>query len=155
VSADEFEERLAPVLGHLRGVLVARHGIEIGVELHSDLASYAWEQRTMLCGLDNPAGYLFRVSQSRARRYRRWSRTVQFPAERAVGIRVPDGDQRLDDALTKLSKDERTVAVLVHGYGYSYDEAAEVLGWTVGSVRSRLHRAMAKLRHSMNEEGSR
>jgi DNA-directed RNA polymerase specialized sigma24 family protein len=155
VSADEFEERLAPVLGHLRGVLVARHGVELGVELHSDLASYAWEQRAMLCGLENPAGYLFRVSQSRARRYRRWGRTVQFPPERAVGVRVPDGDPRLDDALARLTKDERTVAVLVHGYGYTYDEAAEMLGWSTGSVRSRLHRAMAKLRHTMNEEGSR
>ena len=135
VTPDEFEQRLAPVLVHLRGVLIARHGIEVGLDVHAEVSSFAWEQRDMVCGLDNPAGYLFRVSQSKARRYRRWGRTAPLPAERAVGI--PDSDPRLDEAMAQLTKDERTVCVLVHGYGYRYEEAAELLGWSTASVRNR------------------
>jgi DNA-directed RNA polymerase specialized sigma24 family protein len=153
VTPDEFEQRLAPVLVHLRGVLIARHGIEVGLDVHAEVSSFAWEQRDMVCGLDNPAGYLFRVSQSKARRYRRWGRNAPLPAERAVGI--PDGDLRLDEAMAQLTKDERTVCVLVHGYGYRYEEAAELLGWSTASVRNRLSRAMAKLRRLLHEEDPR
>ncbi len=150
VTPDEFEQRLAPVLAHLRGVLIARHGVDVGTDVHAEVAGFAWEQRNMVCTLDNPAGYLFRVSQSKARRYRRWGRAVPLPAERAVALQ--DGDPRLDAAMARLTKDERTVCVLVHGYGYHYEEAAELLGWSPTSVRNRLSRAMAKLRRLLQEE---
>jgi RNA polymerase sigma factor (sigma-70 family) len=153
VTPDEFERQLAPVLGQLRGVLIARHGIDVGVDVHAEVASYAWEHRDLVCGLENPAGYLFRVSQSKARRYRRWGRTAPLPAERTVGL--ADGDPRLDEAMAQLTKDERTVCVLVHGYGYRYEEAAELLGWSTASVRNRLSRAMAKLRRQLHEEDPR
>jgi DNA-directed RNA polymerase specialized sigma24 family protein len=47
------------------------------------------------------------------------------------------------------------VCVLVHGYGYRYEEAAELLGCSTASVRSRLSRAMTKLRGLLNEEDAR
>ena len=150
VTPDEFEQRLAPALTHLRAVLIARHGVDVGVDVHAEVASFAWEHRDMVCDLENPAGYLFRASQSKARRYRRWGREIALPAERAVGR--PEGDPRLNEAMAQLSKDERTVCVLVHGYGYRYEEAAELLGWSTASVRNRLSRAMTKLRHLLNEE---
>ena len=153
VTPDEFEQRLAPVLTQLRAVLIARHGVDVGVDVHAEVASFAWEHRDMVCDLDNPAGYLFRVSQSKARRYRRWDRRIALPAERAVG--QTEGDPRLDGAMAQLSKDERTVCVLVHGYGYHYEEAAELLGWSTTSVRNRLSRAMTKLRNLLNEENAR
>lgn len=133
VTPDEFEQRLAPVLAHLRGVLIARHGIEVGLDVHAEVSSFAWEQRDMVCGLGNPAGYLFRVSQSKARRYRRWDRTAPLPVERAVGL--ADGDPRLDDAMAQLTKDERTVCVLVHGYGYRYELDAVESTDAVGDVK--------------------
>ena len=37
----EFEQRLAPVLGHLRGVLIARHGIDVGTDVHAEVAIVA------------------------------------------------------------------------------------------------------------------
>jgi RNA polymerase sigma factor (sigma-70 family) len=153
VTPDEFEQRLAPTLTQLRAVLIARHGVDVGVDVHAEVASFAWERRDMVCGLENPAGYLFRVSQSKARRYRRWGRAITLPTERQVGR--TEGDPRLDEAMEQLSKDERTVCVLVHGYGYRYEEAAELLGWSTASVRNRLSRAMAKLRQLLNEEDPR
>ena len=153
VTPDEFEQRLAPVLTHLRAVLIARHGVDVGVDVHAEVASFAWEHRGMVCDLENPAGYLFRVSQSKARRYRRWGRDLALPAERTAGR--TEGDPRLDGAMAQLSKDERTVCVLVHGYGYRYEEAAELLGWSTASVRNRLSRAMAKLRRQLHGEDPR
>lgn len=101
--------------------------------------------------MENPGGYLFRVSQSRARRYRRWGQAVALPRESNPGTQG-ETDPRLDEALLGLNQGERTVVVLVHGYGYRYEEAAALLGWTPGAVRNRLHRGMTKLRHTMNKE---
>jgi hypothetical protein len=54
ITPDEFEQRLAPVLTHLRAVLIARHGVEVGVDVHAEVASFAWEHRDMVCDLGNP-----------------------------------------------------------------------------------------------------
>jgi DNA-directed RNA polymerase specialized sigma24 family protein len=78
----EFQLRLGTCLDDLRAVFIARHGVEIGAELHADVSIYAWEHRGRLVTMQNPAGYLYRVAQSRARRYRRWRRMSDLPAER-------------------------------------------------------------------------
>jgi RNA polymerase sigma-70 factor (ECF subfamily) len=150
-----YDGRLDGSLRHLRGVLIARHGIDIGCDVHSEVAAYAWENRDRLAAMENPAGYLYRVSQSRARRYRRWGRRVVLPAERVEPDWTSPLDVSLSDALGRLSVDDRTIAVVVHAYGYSYDEAAALLGWSTAAVRNRLHRAMAALRaHLADSKGA-
>lgn len=54
VNDSEFEAVLAPVLADLRGVLVARHGVELGLDVHAEVAAFAWEQRDSLCRMENP-----------------------------------------------------------------------------------------------------
>ncbi len=105
-----------------------------------------------VAALSNPIGYLYRVSQSRARRYRRWRRVLDLPPERGHPDSSSDVEVSLSVALAQLKPDERTVAVVVHAYGYSYEETAEMLGLTPAAVRNRLHRAMTKLRRSLEEE---
>jgi RNA polymerase sigma factor (sigma-70 family) len=151
MNTDEFEQRLGDLLQNLRGVLIARHGSDVGRDLHAEVLGYAWEHREDLLRLDNPAGYLYRVSQSRARRYRRWGRVIELPPERLQALSDDPSDTGLNEALARLSRDERTVAVLVHAYGYSYDQTAEFLAITPAAVRNRLHRGMAKLRHELKE----
>ncbi|MDO8391495.1 MAG: RNA polymerase sigma factor [Actinomycetota bacterium] len=156
MSTHSFEQPLGEALAHLRGVLIARHGLEVGADLHAEVTEYAWEHRDRLRDLDNPVGYLYRVAQSRTRRYRRWNRAVTLPPERPAE-RPRDGqpaehDVPLDAALARLHPDERTVVVLIHAYGYRYDEAAEFLGTSVSAVRNRLHRGMTTLRRLLNEE---
>lgn len=151
-------EALDDALDRLRSVLIARHGVQVGRDLHGELTSYAWEHRERLAAMANPAGFLYRVSQSRARRYRRWGRAVDLPPEeltRGTGGTVlsgPGRDLDLAAALATLSEDERTIAVLVHSYGYRYEEAAELLGLSTGAVRNRLHRAMTTLRRLLDQE---
>lgn len=55
----------------------------------------------------------------------------------------PDGS--LDDLVGRLHPDRREVFVLTQQLGLSYEEAAEVIGCPVGTVRSRLARARADL----------
>ena len=48
-------------------------------------------------------------------------------------------------ALDKLPHEMRDAIVLIAGSGASYDEAARICGCAVGTVKSRVHRARARL----------
>jgi len=50
-------------------------------------------------------------------------------------------------AIDRLPNDYRAVVVLRDLQAYSYHEIAEILGTSVGTVKSRLHRARLALRH--------
>ncbi len=48
--------------------------------------------------------------------------------------------------LGALSEDQRMAVVLVDIEGYQYDEAADYMGVSIGTIKSRLNRARARLR---------
>jgi RNA polymerase sigma-70 factor, ECF subfamily len=49
-------------------------------------------------------------------------------------------------ALADLATEQRQIVLLADVEGFSYQEIAEIVGCTVGTVRSRLHRARGQLR---------
>ena len=55
----------------------------------------------------------------------------------------------LQRAILALPEDQRTVLVLIDVQGLTYDEAAEAVGASIGTVKSRLSRARAKVRDSL------
>jgi RNA polymerase sigma-70 factor (ECF subfamily) len=59
----------------------------------------------------------------------------------------------MDRALDELPDAFRIAVVLVDVQGYSYGEAAELLGVPVGTVRSRLARARAQLQRALWQHG--
>ena len=63
-------------------------------------------------------------------------------------------DARLSAALSLLPVELRTSLVIVDVGGFSYEEAARILGCPVGTLRSRLHRARSFLRAKLTEAGS-
>ncbi|MGB5304488.1 MAG: sigma-70 family RNA polymerase sigma factor [Gemmatimonadota bacterium] len=62
-----------------------------------------------------------------------------------------DDVRRVREAVARLGPDHRTVVVLRMIDGYSTREAAEILGIPVGTVMSRLARAMERLEKDMKE----
>ncbi len=55
-------------------------------------------------------------------------------------------------AVQSLQSDHRRVIQLAYYLGLSQSEIAEVLGWPLGTVKTRLHAAMEHLRKEWNEE---
>ena len=76
----------------------------------------------------------------------------EFGGERPLAVSPIDEyvegqlSEPLSRALEMLSPDQRQVVVLADIEEYSYQEIAEIMGCSIGTVRSRLHRARALLR---------
>jgi RNA polymerase sigma-70 factor (ECF subfamily) len=49
------------------------------------------------------------------------------------------------EALSHLPEDQREALVLVGAAGFSYEEAAEISGCAVGTIKSRVNRARGRL----------
>lgn len=78
------------------------------------------------------------------RELRAFARTGIDPAQDAAP--VDPADTRVAAVLAKLTDGERDVLFLFAWAELDYDEIAQALGIPGGTVRSRLHRARAKLR---------
>lgn len=61
----------------------------------------------------------------------------------------------MDLALKGLTPEQRTVVVLADVEEYSYQDIADMIGVSIGTVRSRLHRARAHLRNLVVRERQR
>ena len=48
-------------------------------------------------------------------------------------------------ALSKLPEDQREALILIGASGFSYEEAAEICGCAVGTIKSRVNRARTRL----------
>ncbi len=107
---------------------------------------------------DGPArGWLFTIARRvcvdhtrRAQRRRRLDLAARNEATAdgfSGGTVVTDGARRveLDELLGDLDDDRRAAFVLTQVLGLHYDEAAEVLGCPVGTIRSRVSRARGDL----------
>jgi RNA polymerase sigma-70 factor (ECF subfamily) len=58
--------------------------------------------------------------------------------------------QLIERALQSLDDEERMVLLLREGQGLAYEEIAESLGLALGTVKSRIHRARADLKHEVD-----
>jgi DNA-directed RNA polymerase specialized sigma24 family protein len=138
VGFDEFIEGLRPRLAR---AFVAAYGAERGQEALAEAMACAWEQYGRLVEMDNPAGFLFRVGQSRSRPRRGGA---LFPSIEDAG--VPSVEPALPGALSDLSERQRVCVVLIHGYGWTHQEVADLLDLSRSSVQSHAERGLARLR---------
>lgn len=144
---DDFDAFVKATSERLRRALVAHFGVAVGNDVTDDALAYAWEHWAELRAMANPMGYLFRVGQSSARRYRRWRRRVAMPIEPSTEAREPEPG--LGVALARLPSRQRTAVLLVHGYAWSYRDVAELLGVTESVVRNDVHRGLVRLREKL------
>lgn len=59
----------------------------------------------------------------------------------------------IERALSNLSHDRRLAVLLVDVQGLSYEEAAQIMGCSLGTVKSRISRARAELREYLRGSG--
>jgi RNA polymerase sigma-70 factor (ECF subfamily) len=57
-------------------------------------------------------------------------------------------------ALAKLPPDQREALILVGASGFSYEEAAEICGCAVGTIKSRVNRARSRLAELLSIESA-
>lgn len=65
--------------------------------------------------------------------------------------------QDLQSALTRLPHDQREALLLIGASGFSYEQAADICGCAVGTIKSRVNRArtrLAELLHIDDQDGS-
>jgi RNA polymerase sigma factor (sigma-70 family) len=95
--------------------------------------------------------YLVHACAEEARRSRR--ALPHVPASQEPVAADPFGTilarDQLERAFARLSVDQRAVIVLRHYLDLKLEDAAEALGVPVGTVNSRLNRALAKMRTAL------
>ena len=70
---------------------------------------------------------------------------LSVPAEQQGHLDLVD----LSKALAKLPPDQREALILVGAEGFSYEDAANISGCAVGTVKSRVNRARSRLNELM------
>ena len=86
---------------------------------------------------------------------RYYGKGVRLEEVRALHLRAGEvGVRRLDAALQQLSEEHRVVVLLHDTEGYKLEEIEGMTGIPVGTIKSRLHRARARLRQILQEDGT-
>ena len=140
-----FERFAADAGPRLRYALVAAYGLEAGADAAAEAMAYAVEHWPQLATMSNPAGYLYRVGQTAARRGRVAMPLLPEPDP----VALPEIEPGLVPALNALSDQQRVVVVLVIGLQWRMSEVAELLDVSHSTVRTHLDRAMTQLRRAL------
>ena len=141
-------------------------------DLFQELLIKAFGKLDDLVRIDEPGSWLSRVMYNlfidEQRRFARMRMHVVeegfLPGDGLEGLSGSDDPardnerleklQRLDKALAQLSDEHRIIVLLHDTEGYKLTEIQELMGVPVGTVKSRLHRARARLREILEEDGT-
>ena len=147
-----FDRHEARLFVHARRLLTAREDAKDAVtiafvELWRKRATVRLVDGSPLPWLLNTVSYAARNLERSSRRYR----TLIARAPRPETVEAPSGsdDSGVLAALKRLPAREQSVIILTVLEGYPEREVALTLGIPVGTVKSRLARARAKLRDEL------
>jgi RNA polymerase sigma-70 factor (ECF subfamily) len=159
---DAFSRIVALSIGRLNAIArLILHDRDLAEDAVQDAFVDAWQSLPGLRDPDRFDGWLTRVlvrscQDARRRTSRRW--TVEFPLLTDIGPRVPDHQisvltsDAIERGLRALTIDQRTVLVLSFYLDLPVAEAASILGIPVGTVKSRINRAIAALRATVDAD---
>ena len=110
----------------------------------------------------NMSAWLFTILRNHFRsEYRKRRREVEDAdghyAESLTSHPEQQGHLELTEfrtALNKLPDEQREALILVGASGFSYEEAAEICGCAIGTVKSRVNRARTRLAELMSIQGA-
>jgi DNA-directed RNA polymerase specialized sigma24 family protein len=147
-DGSEFDRFAGEVRPRLVRAFVASRGIDGAADAAAEALAYAFEHWDEVRSKANPAGWLFRVGQSRTRR----RKVPPLPRPESVG--VPDIEPRLVPALMTLPETQRTAVWLVHACQWTYAEVAEAMGTSTSMVGNHVSRGLKQLRDLLEVETS-
>ena len=155
-----FKRDLVGLIPHLRAFARTLCGDPAAADdLAQDAMMKAWDARTSFQPGTNMKAWTFMILRnqfySEKRRSWRQSQLDQEAAERTlVAADDPAAPIALDElrqALSSLPDEQREALILVGAGGFAYEEAAEICGCAVGTVKSRVSRARRALQGILDE----
>jgi RNA polymerase sigma-70 factor (ECF subfamily) len=163
MSADSFKGDIVAEIPNLRAFAASLSGsVTLADDLVQDTLLRAWSNSDKFQPGTNLRAWLFTILRNTYySHYRKRSREVQdtdgmYSARLAV---VGDQESHLDladfrKALAKLPAEQREALTMIGATGLSYEEAAEICGVAIGTIKSRLNRARTKLAELLSGEGA-
>jgi RNA polymerase sigma-70 factor (ECF subfamily) len=157
-QSPNLERLFTESAGDLTRYFSRRHGVgelvhDLVQETFLQMASALKEGRRFQCA----RGYLFGIARHLSQAaWTTGSKIVVVPFDSATHqVAAPVPDERVAEAcetIAALSALQREILDLRFSQGLSYAEIAEALGIPVGTVRSRLHNAVAEVRSRLKFE---
>jgi RNA polymerase sigma-70 factor, ECF subfamily len=148
------KDALVASIPNLRAFAVSLTGDpHLASDLVQETLLKAWANREKFEPGTNLRAWLFTILRNTYfSDFRKRRREVQdVDGEKAAQLATPPtqhGYLDLEDfrrALALLSEDHREALLLVGAEGFTYEEAAEICGCAIGTVKSRVNRARVKL----------
>ncbi|MGK2912374.1 MAG: sigma-70 family RNA polymerase sigma factor [Sphingobium sp.] len=159
LSDSDFKRELAAVIPHLRAFGRSLSGNrDLADDLVQETLLKAWAARSRFQAGTNMRAWTFIIlrnhylSQMRRSRFRgEWDdltadRLLAAPAGQDKHIELAD----MQRALLQLPQPQREALILVGAGGFAYEEAAEICGVAVGTIKSRVARGRAALEQMMD-----
>jgi RNA polymerase sigma-70 factor (ECF subfamily) len=146
VTFEQLFESEHPAVLRMAYLMLGRTGEaeEVAQEAFTELL-LRWES------IRNPEGFLRTVAVNRCRDIGR-RRTVRDRALRRIRTReAPIAGDYLIDALQQLDPHLREVVVLRYYLDHTVPDIASIVGSPLGTVKSRLHRALGRLGELLGE----
>ena len=149
-----FKRDLVKLIPHLRAFARTLCGDATAADdLAQDAVMKAWDARASFQIGTNLKAWTFMIlrNQFYSEKRRSWRQTQldQEAAERTlVATDDPEAPVALDEmrlALCMLPTEQREALILVGAGGFAYEEAADICGCAVGTVKSRVSRARRAL----------
>ena len=158
LSDDDFRIELARVIPHLRAFGRSLSGNrDLADDLVQETLLKAWAARKRFQAGTNMRAWTFIIlrnlflSQMRRARFKgEWdeitaSKILAAPASQERHVDLGD----LQRALLHLPQPQREALILVGAGGFAYEEAAEICGCAVGTIKSRVARGRVALEQLM------
>jgi len=162
MTAHDISAHFQQAIPHLRAYARSlTRNPDAADDLVQDTLIRGWAAREQFVEGTNFRAWMFTILRHRFFDERRRARQAHFPLsevaqENLASRATQDVVIQFDDmarAFWKLTPHHREVLMLVGAVGLGYDEAAEVIGCAVGTIRSRLSRARAELQSVMDRKG--
>ncbi|MDB5663390.1 MAG: subfamily polymerase sigma-24 factor [Sphingomonas bacterium] len=160
LSDDEFKTELGRVIPHLRAFGRSLSGNrDLADDLVQETLLKAWAARKRFQAGTNMRAWTFIIlrnlflSQMRRARFKgEWdeltaSKLLAAPASQDRHVELGD----MQRALLHLPQPQREALILVGAGGFAYEEAAEICGCAVGTIKSRVARGRVALESLLSD----